>query len=152
MASKSAAGDVLIYHNPKCGTSRKALALIRAAGTEPRVVEYLKQPPSRRELADLARRMGVPLRGLLRAKGTPFGELGLDRPEVGEQAILDAIAEHPILIDRPIVVTARGARLCRPAELVRELLSGAPPSAGAKPKSAPKAAGAGPARPKSRPA
>jgi arsenate reductase len=113
---------VTIYHNPACGTSRNTLAMIRATGIEPTVVEYLRFPPSREELQVLARRMGVPLRALLRRKGTPYDALGLDDPTLGEDALLDAIAAHPILINRPIVVTARGVRLCRPSETVLDLL------------------------------
>lgn len=113
---------VTIYHNPKCGTSRNTLAMIRATGIEPTVIEYLKTPPGRDELAGLAARMGIKLRDLLRRKGTPFDELGLDDPALSDDALLDAVAAHPILINRPIVVSAKGARLCRPSELVLELL------------------------------
>ena len=113
---------VTIYHNPKCGTSRNTLAMIRASGIEPVVVDYLKTPPSRAELAGFAARMGVPLRDLLRRKGTPFDELGLDDPGLSDDILLDAVAAHPILINRPIVVSPRGVRLCRPSELVLDLL------------------------------
>ena len=113
---------VTIYHNPKCGTSRNTLAMIRASGIEPVVVEYLKNPPGRAELAGFAARMGVPLRDLLRRKGTPFDELGLDDPNLSDDILLDAVAAHPILINRPIVVSPRGVRLCRPSELVLDLL------------------------------
>ncbi len=113
---------VTIYHNPACGTSRNTLAMIRATGAEPVVIEYLKAPPSRDELRDLVRRMGMPLRGLLRRKGTPFDELGLGDPGLSDDMLLDAVAAHPILIDRPIVVTPKGARLCRPSETVLDLL------------------------------
>jgi arsenate reductase len=113
---------VTIYHNPACGTSRNALAMIRNAGIDPNIVEYLKTPPSRNELLNLVARMGVTLRDVLRRKGTPFGELGLGDPAVSDSARLDAVARHPILINRPIVVTPRGVKLCRPSELVLDLL------------------------------
>ena len=116
------AGTVTIYHNPACGTSRNTLAMIRATGTEPVLIEYLKMPPSRAELRDLVRRMGIPLRVVLRQKGTPFAELGLDDPALSDDALLDAIEQHPILINRPIVVTPKGVRLCRPSEMVLDLL------------------------------
>ena len=116
------AGVVTIYHNPACGTSRNTLAMIRATGIEPVVIEYLKMPPSRTELRDLVERMGVPLRAILRQKGTPFAELGLDEPALSDDALLDSIELHPILINRPIVVTPKGVRLCRPSETVLELL------------------------------
>jgi arsenate reductase (glutaredoxin) len=116
------AGEVVIYHNPACGTSRNVLAFIRSAGIEPRIVEYLKTPPSRDEIAELVRRMGVPLRSILREKGTPFAELDLGRDGLSDAALLDAIVAHPILMNRPIVVTAKGAKLCRPSETVLELL------------------------------
>ncbi len=115
--------SVTIYHNPACGTSRNTLAMIRATGVEPVVIEYLKTPPSREELRELVRRMGVPLRDILRQKGTPYDELGLGNPALSDDALLDAIALHPILINRPIVVTPKGVRLCRPSEVVLELLS-----------------------------
>ena len=113
---------VTIYHNPQCGTSRNTLALIRATGTEPIVVEYLRTPPSRAELHNLVRRMGVPLRDVLREEGTPYAELGLGNPDLTDEALLDAIAAHPILLNRPIVATPRGVRLCRPSEQVLDLL------------------------------
>jgi arsenate reductase len=119
--------DVVIYHNPACGTSRNTLALIRNAGVEPHVVEYLKTPPSREMLRRLAHRMGVPLRALLREKGTPFAELGLSDPSLSDEALLDALAAHPVLLNRPIVVSPEGVRLCRPSEAVIDLL---PPQAG----------------------
>jgi arsenate reductase len=122
------AGMVTIYHNPACGTSRNTLAMIRAAGAEPVVIEYLKTPPSRADLLDLVRRMGVPLRAVLRQKGTPYAELGLDQPALSDDALLDAIEAHPILINRPIVVTPKGVRLCRPSEMVLELLDAPLPS------------------------
>lgn len=114
--------DAIIYHNPACGTSRNTLALIRNAGVEPHVVEYLKTPPSRAMVAELAARTGMPLRSLLREKGTPFAELGLGDPALSDEALLDAIEAHPILLNRPIVVTPRGVRLCRPSEEVLDLL------------------------------
>ncbi len=114
--------SVTIYHNPACGTSRNTLAMIRATGVEPVVIEYLKTPPSREELRSLVQRMGVPLRDILRQKGTPYGELGLDNPALSDDALLDAIELHPILINRPIVVAPKGVRLCRPSELVLDLL------------------------------
>jgi arsenate reductase (glutaredoxin) len=119
--------DVILYHNPDCGTSRNTLGLIRNAGIEPHVIEYLKTPPSRSLLKQLIARMGIPVRALLREKGTPFSELGLDDPKLGDDALLDAMMAHPILINRPIVVTPNGARLCRPSELVVDLL---PPQRG----------------------
>lgn len=114
--------DVIIYHNPGCGTSRNTLALIRHVGIEPHVVEYLKTPPSRALVSRLAARTGEPLRALLREKGTPFAELGLDDPTVTDDQLLDAIEAHPILLNRPIVVTPRGVKLCRPSEAVLDLL------------------------------
>jgi len=113
---------VTIYHNPDCGTSRNTLAMIRNAGIEPVIVEYLKTPPSRKELTELVARMGVPLRDILRRKGTSYDELGLDDPALSDAALLDAIERHPILINRPIVVTPLGVRLCRPSEVVLDLL------------------------------
>jgi arsenate reductase (glutaredoxin) len=114
--------DVIIYHNPACGTSRNVLGLIRNAGIEPTVVEYLRTPPGRAELADLIRRMGVPVRDVLRQKGTPYAELGLDDPSLTDDQLLDAMMAHPILINRPIVVTPLGVRLCRPSEAVLDIL------------------------------
>jgi arsenate reductase len=111
-----------IYHNPACGTSRNTLAMIRNAGIEPVVIEYLKTPPSRDALMSLVARMGVPLRTALRRKGTPFDELGLGDPTLPDSTLLDAVERHPILINRPIVVTARGVKLCRPSEVVLDLL------------------------------
>jgi arsenate reductase len=111
-----------IYHNPDCGTSRRVLAMIRDAGQEPRVVEYLKTPPSRDELKDLLRRMAIAPRDLLRRKGTPYDELGLDDPKWTDDQLLDLMLRHPILIERPIVVTGKGVRLCRPAETVLDVL------------------------------
>lgn len=120
--------DVLIYHNPACGTSRNTLALIRNAGVEPHVVEYLKSPPSRAMIVSLAARTGLGLRGLLREKGTPFAELGLGDPDLSDDRLLDAVAAHPVLLNRPIVVSPKGVRLCRPSEAVLDLL---PPQRGA---------------------
>jgi arsenate reductase len=114
--------DVTIYHNPACGTSRNTLALIRNSGVEPEIVEYLKTPPSRDRLADLIRRMGVPVRGVLREKGTLYAELGLDDPSLSDDRLLDAMIAHPILINRPIVETPLGVRLCRPSEAVLDIL------------------------------
>ncbi len=114
--------DVVIYHNPHCGTSRNTLALIRQAGIEPRVIEYLKTPPTRAELADLIGRMGVPVRDALRDKGTPFHELGLGDPALTDEELIDAMMEHPVLINRPIVVTPLGVKLCRPSEVVLDIL------------------------------
>jgi arsenate reductase (glutaredoxin) len=113
---------VTIYHNPACGTSRNVLALIRNSGEEPRIVEYLKTPPSREELVALIRRMGIPVRGLLRRKGTPYDALGPDDPGLSDDALLDAMVAHPILMERPVVVSRLGARLCRPSEDVLDLL------------------------------
>ncbi len=114
--------DVVVYHNPDCGTSRNTLALIRNAGVEPHVVEYLKTPPARALLERLVARMGIGVRDLLREKGTPYAELGLGDPSLDDEALLDAMMAHPILINRPIVVTPLGVRLCRPSERVLDLL------------------------------
>ncbi len=114
--------DVVIYHNPDCGTSRNVLGLIRNAGIEPHVIEYLKTPPSREMLLRLARRMNVPLRSILREKGTPYAELGLEDPKLSDDNLLDAMMTHPILINRPIVVSPNGVRLCRPSETVLDIL------------------------------
>jgi len=114
---------VTIYHNPDCGTSRNVLALIRNSGEEPRVIEYLKTPPSRAELVALIGRMGVPARDVLRRKGTPYEELGLDDPALTDDALINAMVAHPILINRPIVVTDRGVKLCRPSETVLGVLA-----------------------------
>lgn len=113
---------VTIYHNPSCGTSRNTLAMIRASGAEPEVIEYLKTPPSRERLMALIAAMGITARELLREKGTPFLALGLDDLSLSEGALIDAMMQHPILINRPIVVTAKGVKLCRPSELVLPLL------------------------------
>ena len=113
---------VTIYHNPACGTSRNVLGLIRNSGVEPRIVEYLRTPPSREELVELIRRMGIPVRDLLRRRGTPYDELGLDDPALTDDRLIDAMMAHPILINRPIVVTPLGVKLCRPSEAVLDLL------------------------------
>ena len=114
--------DVIIYHNPDCGTSRNALAMIRNAGIEPHVIEYLKTPPSRRTLESLIVRAGLTPRELLREKGTPYAELGLDRPDLSDTQLIDAMMDHPILINRPLVVSPIGVKLCRPSEEVLDLL------------------------------
>ena len=113
---------VTIYHNPACGTSRNTLAMIRQSGTEPAVVEYLKTPPSRERLVELVKGLGISVRALLREKGTPYKELGLDDPKWSDDELIDQMLAHPILINRPIVVTAKGTRLCRPSEAVIDLL------------------------------
>jgi arsenate reductase len=113
---------VTIYHNPACGTSRNTLGLIRNSGEEPEVIEYLKNPPSREELTSLIQRMGMPVRDLLRQKGTPYDEMGLDDPTLIDDQLIDAMMAHPILINRPIVVTPLGVKLCRPSEAVLDLL------------------------------
>lgn len=113
---------VTIYHNPACGTSRNTLALIRNSGEKPQVVEYLKTPPSRGELAELIRRMDIPVRDVLRQKGTPYDDLGLGDPSLTDEQLLDAMMAHPILINSPIVVTPIGVRLCRPSETVLSIL------------------------------
>jgi arsenate reductase len=114
--------DIVIYHNPECGTSRNTLAMIRNAGIEPHVVEYLKTPPSRLMLASLLQRMGIGARELLREKGTPYHELGLGDESLSEEALLEAMVSHPLLINRPIVVSPLGVALCRPSERVLDLL------------------------------
>jgi len=114
--------DVIIYHNPQCGTSRNTLGLIRNAGIEPHIIEYLKTPPTRLLLRQLIGRMGVPVRAAMRRKGAPFDELGLDDPSLSDDRLLDAMMAHPILIERPIVVTPAGVRLCRPSEAVLDIL------------------------------
>ncbi|NLR98793.1 arsenate reductase (glutaredoxin) [Rhizobium sp. P38BS-XIX] len=113
---------VTIYHNPACGTSRNTLAMIRQSGEEPVVIEYLKTPPSREELLKLAAAMGLSVRDILRQKGTPYNELGLSNPDLTDDQLLDQIMQHPILINRPIVVTDKGVRLCRPSEAVLDIL------------------------------
>ena len=119
--------DVIVYHNPACGTSRNVLGLIRNAGIEPHVVEYLKSPPSRALLENLLARAELRIRDILRKKGTPYAELGLDDPAVTDDAIFVAVAKHAILIERPLVVSPKGVRLCRPSERVLDLL---PPQRG----------------------
>ncbi len=114
--------DVIIYHNPECGTSRNALAMIRNAGIEPHVVEYLKTPPSRALLAELIDRAGITPRDLLREKGTPYAELGLGDTSLFDDALVDAMMAHPILINRPLVVSPLGVKLCRPSEAVLDML------------------------------
>jgi arsenate reductase len=113
---------ITIYHNPACGTSRNTLAMIRQSGEEPRIVDYLSAPPSRDELRHLLREMGLVPRDLLRRKGTPYDALGLDDPKWGDDELIGFMLEQPILINRPIVVTPRGARLCRPSETVLDIL------------------------------
>ncbi len=117
--------DIIIYHNPACGTSRNTLAMIRAAGIEPHVIEYLKSPPSRALLAELIIRALLTPRQLLREKGTPYEELGLADERLSDDALLDAMVEHPILINRPLVVSPLGVKLCRPSEAVLDLLPAA---------------------------
>jgi len=119
---------VTIWHNPACGTSRNTLGLIRNSGEEPVVVEYLRTPPTRDELAAAIRAAGLSVREALRRKGTPYDDLGLDDPALSDDALLDAMLAHPILINRPFVFTERGVRLCRPSELVLDIL---PPQRGA---------------------
>ncbi|SFS35594.1 arsenate reductase (glutaredoxin) [Methylobacterium sp. yr668] len=119
--------DVVIYHNPACGTSRNTLAMIRNAGIEPHVVEYLKTPPTRALLLQLLDRAGLSVRDVLREKGTPYAELDLGNPDLTDGQLLDAVAAHPILLNRPLVVTPKGVRLCRPSEAVLDLL---PPQRG----------------------
>jgi arsenate reductase len=114
---------VVIYHNPACGTSCNVLALIRNTGEEPEVIEYLETPPSRERLVELIGRMGTPVRDLLRKKGTPFAELGLEDPALTDDQLLDAMMAHPILINRPIVVTDIAVKLCRPSETVLDILA-----------------------------
>ncbi len=114
--------DIIIYHNPECGTSRNTLAMIRNAGIEPHVVEYLKTPPSRALLESLIDRAGITTRALLREKGTPFAELGLDDTALTDAQLVDAMMAHPILINRPLVVSPLGVRLCRPSEEVLDLV------------------------------
>ena len=119
--------DVIVYHNPDCGTSRNTLGLIRNSGVEPHIIEYLKTPPSRALLAQLIERASLTVRSILREKGTPYADLGLGDPELSDDALLDAMMAHPILINRPLVVTPQGVKLCRPSEAVLDLL---PPQRG----------------------
>jgi arsenate reductase (glutaredoxin) len=114
--------SVTIYHNPACGTSRNTLAMIRQSGEEPEVIEYLKHPPDRARLIELVAAMGISVRALLREKGTPYAELGLADPKWSDDQLIDFMLDHPILINRPIVVTPKGTRLCRPSEAVLDLL------------------------------
>ncbi len=114
--------NVTIYHNPACGTSRNALAMIRNAGIEPEVVEYLKNPPSREQLAKMIADAGLTVRGAIREKGTPYAELGLDNPDLSDEELLEAMLKDPILINRPFVVTPMGTRLARPSEVVLDIL------------------------------
>jgi arsenate reductase len=114
--------DIIIYHNPDCGTSRNTLAMIRNAGIEPHVIEYLKTPPSRAMLSQLIERAGLTPRQLLREKGTPYAELGLGDESLSDDALIDAMLDHPILINRPLVVSPLGVRLCRPSEAVLDIL------------------------------
>ena len=113
---------IVIYHNPDCGTSRNTLALIRNSGTEPHVVDYLKSPPSRARLVEMIEKAGMTPRALLREKGTPYAELGLADESLSDEALIDAMMAHPILINRPLVVTPLGVRLCRPSEAVLDIL------------------------------
>jgi len=113
---------ITVYHNPQCGTSRNVLAHIRAAGLEPEVIEYLKDPPSRERIVELVRKMGISVRDLLRQKGTPYDELGLGDPSLTDDQLLDAMVAHPILMNRPIVETPEATCLCRPSETVLDLL------------------------------
>lgn len=114
--------DITIYHNPACGTSRNTLALIRNSGVEPRVIEYLKTPPTREELQGLLQAMGLGVRDILRRKGTPYDELGLDDPGLSDAQLFEAIERHPVLLQRPIVTSPLGVRLCRPSEAVLDIL------------------------------
>jgi len=114
--------SVVIWHNPKCATSRKVLEMIRAKGVEPRIVDYVKTPPSSAQIETALKQMGVKPRALLRRRGTPFDTLGLDDPKLTDAALVAAMAEHPILIERPVVISPKGARLCRPPERVKEIL------------------------------
>lgn len=114
--------EITIYHNPKCGTSRNTLALIRNTGAEPAVIDYVSNPPGREVLKDLIAKAGLTVRDAIREKGTPYAELGLDNPALSDDELLDAMLAHPILINRPFVVTPNGVRLCRPSELVLDIL------------------------------
>jgi arsenate reductase len=119
---------VTIYHNPSCGTSRNALEMIRQSGETPRIIEYLKTPPARARLIELIAAMGIPVRALLREKGTPYAELGLADPKWSDDELIDFMLAHPILINRPIVQTPKGTKLCRPSEMVLDLLDNPPGS------------------------
>ncbi|HAT85001.1 MAG TPA: arsenate reductase (glutaredoxin) [Rhizobiales bacterium] len=114
--------EITIYHNPNCGTSRNVLAMIQKAGIEPTIIEYLQTPPSRETLVSLLDAMPISVRDVLRIKGTPYGELGLDNMDLSDETLIDAMMEHPILINRPIVVTRNAVRLCRPSEAVLDIL------------------------------
>ena len=114
--------SVTVYHNPDCGTSRNTLAMIRQSGVEPTIIEYLRTPPTRERLVELIKAMDIPVRALLREKGTPFHELALDDPKWSDDELIDQMLAHPILINRPIVVTPKGVKLCRPSEAVLDLL------------------------------
>lgn len=114
--------ETTIFHNPACGTSRNVLALLRHAGLQPQVVEYLKTPPTKEQLRKLLADMAMPVRGLLRQKGTPYAELGLDDPKWSDEQLLEFVVQHPVLMERPVVVTPLGTKLCRPAEEVLEIL------------------------------
>ena len=122
MTQPTPRGDIVIYHNPQCGTSRNALAMIRNAGIEPHVVEYHKTPPARALLETLIARAGITARDLLREKGTPYADLGLGNPDLTDADLIDAMMAHPILINRPLVVSPLGVKLCRPSEVVLDLL------------------------------
>lgn len=124
-AQRNSSVDIIIYHNPGCGTSRNTLGLIRNAGLEPHVIEYVKTPPSRNLLIALIKRMGASVRSVLREKGTPYAELGLGDPSLSDDQLLDAMMTHPTLINRPIVVSPLGVKLCRPSEAVLDLLPAA---------------------------
>jgi arsenate reductase len=124
LKGRPVAVDIVIYHNPECGTSRNTLAMIRNAGIEPHVVEYLKTPPSRVLLVELIDRAGMTPRDLLREKGTPYAELGLGDTSLSDEALVDAMMAHPVLINRPLVVSPLGVKLCRPSEAVLDLLPG----------------------------
>ncbi|WP_347271487.1 arsenate reductase (glutaredoxin) [Rhizorhabdus histidinilytica] len=117
--------DIVVYHNPECGTSRNVVGLIRNAGIEPHIVEYLKSPPTRTLLVQLVERAGIRPRDLLREKGTPYAELGLDDLSLSDEALVDAMMAHPILINRPLVVSPLGVKLCRPSEAVLDILPAA---------------------------
>ena len=132
LKGQAVAVDIVIYHNPGCATSRNALAMIRNAGIEPHVVEYLKTPPSRALLVELIDRAGMTPRELLREKGTPYAELGLGNTALSDDALVDAMMAHPVLINRPLVVSPLGVRLCRPSESVLDLLPSGQPGAFAK--------------------
>ena len=132
MTYQSVAVDIVIYHNPECGTSRNTLAMIRNAGIEPHVIEYLKTPPSRALLVELIDRAGITPRDLLREKGTPYAELGLGDDALSDDTLVDAMKAHPVLINRPLVVSPLGVKLCRPSEAVLDLLPDAQQGAFAK--------------------